>query len=78
VRRFRDTAEREWEVVVGRESWGTVVALFLPQDGSEAGPRQALMDVPSADGGNRQLLAMSEEELQSLFERSGEKPTPEV
>jgi len=74
VRVFRDLIGGEWEVVVGRESWGTVVAIFLPREGSSPS-RQALMDSSSVHGGTRHLLAMTEEELRGLFMRSGEKPT---
>lgn len=74
MRAFRDATGREWEAVVGRESWGTVVAIFVPK--IESGPpRQALMDVSSADEGNRLLLEMSVEELQDLLVESVVKPT---
>jgi len=74
VRVFQDPTGREWEVVVGRESWGTVVAIFFPRKGSEA-PRQSLLETSSADEGNRILLRMTLEELQALFVGSVLKPT---
>jgi hypothetical protein len=74
VRSFLDPEGREWEVVVGRESWGTVVAIFFRKRASEP-PRQALLTVSSSDEGNRLLLAMTEEELQALLAASDPKPT---
>lgn len=74
MRRFRDTTGREWEVVVGRESWGTVVAIFVAVGGLEP-PREAMMEVSSADEGNRVLLSMSGRELNGLLLASKQKPT---
>ena len=73
VRGFRGPDGREWEVVVGRESWGTVVAIFFPRSGSDL-PRQALLEVRSSDDGSRLLQGFSEEELQELLAASLEKP----
>ena len=73
MRRFKDPRGVEWEVVVGRESWGTVVAIFVPR-GEHASPRQALLDVSSWDEGNRLLLGMSQGDLQDLLMASDEKP----
>lgn len=66
VRVFQDSDGREWEVVVGRESWGTVVAIFIPREDSEL-LHQALLDVTSADEGNRILQGMNLQELQALL-----------
>jgi len=33
MRRFVDEQGLGWDVVVGRESWGGMVALFVPQSG---------------------------------------------
>ena len=74
MRRFQDPAGREWEVVVGRESWGTVVAIFVATGDPEP-PREAMMEVSSADEGNRVLLTMSSEELHELLLASKQKPT---
>jgi hypothetical protein len=74
VRQFRDSTGREWEVVVGRESWGTVVAIFVARGGTEP-PREAMMEVSSADEGNRVLLSMSVEELHGLLLASKQKQT---
>ncbi|MFP3948586.1 MAG: hypothetical protein ACOC8K_02340 [Gemmatimonadota bacterium] len=46
VWKFEDEEGRIWEIVVGRESWGGFLALFVPAD-DEGGIRQAAVD---ADG----------------------------
>ena len=74
MRIFKDLLGNEWEVVVGRESWGTVVAIFVLRKGTEP-PRQALMDVSSWDDGNRILLEMSQEDLRDLLGESVQKTT---
>lgn len=74
MRGFRGSDGRDWDVVVGRESWGTVVALFIPKSGPDH-PRQALLEVRSADEGGRFLQGLSEQELQDLLATSQEKST---
>jgi hypothetical protein len=74
LRVFRDPEGVEWEVVVGRESWGTVVAIFVPRKGA-GGPRQTLLDVTSFEKGSRLLREMSEEELRDLLGTSVPKTT---
>lgn len=60
--------------MVGRESWGTVVAIFVARTGQEP-PRQALLKAASADEGNRLLMSLEEEELQVLLGNADLKPT---
>ena len=72
MRLFTDGDGNPWDVVVGRESYGTVVALFLPRKGSEP-PRQALLSVSSPDEGNRILREMAPEDLMALFQSSAER-----
>lgn len=74
MRSFRDTDGMEWEAVVGRESWGTVVAIFVPKKGGGI-PRQTLLEVTSYERGSRLLREMSEEELRNLLEGSVPKTT---
>src|SRR5688500_15051418 len=40
IREFEDCSGRVWDVVAGRESWGAIVAIFVPADGADS-PRQA-------------------------------------
>lgn len=75
VRAFRDEIGQEWEVMVGRESWGTIVAILVPK--KSAGPlRQADLEVPSLGEGNRVVHRMDEKELQMLLRDSVLKPAP--
>ena len=74
MRSFADLTGTEWEVIVGRESWGTVVAIFVRKVGGEP-PRQTLLPVSSWDEGTRVLMEASEEDLRSLLASSQEKPT---
>jgi hypothetical protein len=72
MRRFLGADGREWEVVVGRESWGTVVAIFVPREGGDP-PRQTLLEATSTEGALRELQAAPEEELRALLDRSAMK-----
>ena len=74
MRVFQDEAGREWEVIVGRESWGTVVALFLIRREPGA-PRQTYLEVRSVDEGNRLLSGLNVEGLRSLLADSVPKPS---
>ncbi len=74
MRVYKDNDGKSWDVVVGRESWGTIVLLFVPREGSEP-PRQNLMNVRSPEEGTRELMGMSEEVLGDLFQGSTAKPT---
>ena len=74
MRTFTSGDDRIWDVVVGRESWGTVVAIFVAREGPDA-PRQTLLDVRSPEEGTRKLMGMTETELSDLFTASAEKPS---
>ena len=73
VRAFKDDLGRDWEVIVGRETWGTIVAI-LGSRNSENPPRQAHLEVPSLGEGNRVILEMAEEDLRALLRDSVLKP----
>jgi hypothetical protein len=47
VRRYTDSRGREWDVVVGRESFGALYALFVPAAETRAETRQALLQADS-------------------------------
>ena len=74
MRRFEDRTGARWDVVVGRESWGALLALFVP-----AGPpaarnvRQALLNASSYDGAERELSGLNDDALHLLFDRSNPK-----
>ena len=68
MRRILDEQGGSWDVVVGRESWGTLYALFVP-----AGPaarqavRQALLQSAGYEQAQQELDAMDESALRALF-----------
>ncbi len=73
VRRFTDRRDRSWDVVVGRESFGALYALFVPAAQTRAETRQALLEADSQTAARQAVAAMSEDELNELFERSEPK-----
>lgn len=73
MRRIRDARDRAWDVVVGRESYGTRVALFIPTAGNPEGDRQAILEAESQLDAEAELDALSEPELRALLERSEPK-----
>lgn len=88
MRTFTDERGRGWDVVAGRESWGSIVALFIPRadgaggaggagapDGARGAIRQAPLRASGYEQGNRELARCTEEELQELLDRSVPKET---
>jgi hypothetical protein len=81
MRRFEDVHGRSWDVVVGRESWGTVVAIFVPGVAATDDPggsdmpavRQASLRSAAYAQANEELEALSEVELRELLQRSTPK-----
>lgn len=73
MRRYTDPRGREWDVVVGRESFGALYALFVPSGETRAETRQALLQQDSKPAAQAAVEAMSEEEMNDLFERSEPK-----
>ena len=72
MRRFTDRRGDRWDVVLGRESWGALYALFVP--GGNAPIRQAPLAASAYDQAMQQLDAMDEQELQRLLDGSQIKP----
>ena len=70
MRRFQDRSGTHWDVVLGRESWGMSVALFVPPTSSELDVRQAPLQSAAQDAAMRELEAMDESALQALLDRS--------
>ncbi len=75
MRKFVDERGWRWDVIVGRESWGSLYALFIPGAGVTAQPRQALLDAVSLQAANEAIDTMHMQELRRLFERSEPKET---
>jgi hypothetical protein len=72
MRRFADGRGGLWDVVVGRESWGTLYALFVPAGRDEA-VRQALLHAAGYDEAQRELDALDEAALRELLSRATPK-----
>lgn len=70
VRSFTDPRGRSWDVVVGRESFGALYALFVPAGETRAETRQALLHAESQADAQQSVEDMTEDELTELFERS--------
>ena len=83
MRRLEDANGRIWDVVVGRESWGALYAIFVPKavsaDGAEptTSPevRQAPLDASAYADANEELEAMTDAALRELLARSTPKTT---
>ena len=73
MRRFVDPRDREWDVVVGRESFGALYALFVPAGETRAETRQTLLHADSQTAAQEMLSTMSDEEVTELYERSEPK-----
>jgi hypothetical protein len=76
LRRFRDADGGAWDVVLGRESWGALYALFVPvaATGEAVAIRQALLRAESYTEAQQQIEEMEQEQLARLFASSQPKP----
>lgn len=70
MRRYTDPRGRSWDVVVGRESFGALYALFVPAASTRAETRQTLLEADSQTAAAEALGDMSDDELDRLFQRS--------
>jgi hypothetical protein len=70
MRRFRDGSGADWDVVLGRESWGALYALFVPAVTGAAPVRQTALRAVAYDAAMQELEQLDEAALQALFERS--------
>lgn len=75
MRRYTDGQGREWDIVIGRESFGALLALFIPARGNAAGPREIVLPAASQPAAEAELEAMTENELHELFLRTKPKET---
>lgn len=75
MRRFVDSDGRAWDVVIGRESWGALYALFVPSGGGpdDDAVRQAMLDADSYTDAQILLGKLEEGELAELLDRSTPK-----
>lgn len=70
MRRFVDEEGRGWEVIIGRESWGGMVALFVPESGDVM--QKALMADSHAEA-QVMLDGATEDELRDLLAQAQPK-----
>lgn len=73
MRRYQDSQGRLWDVVVGRESFGALYALFVPAASNPGEARQALLTAESQMHAEAELDALSVDELNELWRRSEPK-----
>jgi hypothetical protein len=70
MRRFTDSAGNQWDVVLGRESWGTSLALFVPRGTADQPVRQAPLRQAGYDAATQELNALDDAALQALLDGS--------
>jgi hypothetical protein len=73
VRRITDRQGHTWDVIVGRESFGALFALFVPTRGNPEGARQTILGAQSQMDAEAELAALSTAELGRLLDRSEPK-----
>ncbi len=73
MRVFQSPDGVEWQVMIGRESWGGFVTILSPTRGNDE-PRQAPLTVGSMEEAQKWLSSMNEEDLAELLEASEPKP----
>lgn len=73
MRRFVDDEGRGWDVVIGRQSWGGMVALFVPQSGENVLQKDLAAD--SHAEAQAMLDGATDDELRSLLAQAQPKST---
>jgi len=68
MRAFSDDTGRRWQVMLGKESWGTLVLLFSPADGGEM--RTSVLSAETMLAANAELDAMSDDDLRARLRES--------
>lgn len=71
MKRFVDDQGREWDVVLGRESWGALLALFVPRGAGSA--RQARLKSSDYNAAQQALDRLDDAALAELLRNSEEK-----
>jgi len=68
MRRFVDGDGQAWDVVLGRESWGGLYALFVPAGPGQGRPvRQAPLRAVGYDAAHAELMDADEARIAELF-----------
>jgi hypothetical protein len=68
VRSFTDDAGNRWQVMIGKESWGTLVLLFSPESGSET--RKSVLQSETMFDASAELDALTDEALRARLRDS--------
>jgi hypothetical protein len=68
VRSFTDDAGTRWEVTLGKESWGTLVALFAPAGGGDA--RTSILTADTMFDASAELDSLSDDALRERLRAS--------
>ena len=72
MRGFVDDAGRAWQVVLGKESWGTLVLLFSPAGAGET--RTSVLAAETMFAANAELDALTDQDLRDRLRDS--RPWP--
>lgn len=68
MRGFTDDAGRRWQVVLGKESWGTLVLLFSPDGGGDA--RTSTLAAETTFAASAELDALTDDDLRTRLRDS--------
>jgi len=71
MRRFEHPPGQVWDVVIGRASWGSLFALFVPAHAEPV--RQAPLHASSQEAAEAELDALDQHALVALLDRSTPK-----
>lgn len=72
MRAFTDDEGIRWDVVLGKESWGTLVLLFTPHAGGDA--RTSILAAETMLAANAELDALTDDQLRERLRDS--RPWP--
>jgi len=68
VRPLQDEQGRRWQVVLGKESWGTLVLIFTPVADGE--PRTSVLASETMRAATAELDTMSDDDLRARLRDS--------
>ncbi|MEO6529174.1 MAG: hypothetical protein ABIP93_21320 [Gemmatimonadaceae bacterium] len=68
MRAFVDAQGRRWQVVLGKESWGTLVLLFSPDVGGDS--RTSVLHSETMRAASAELDAMTDDDLRARLTES--------
>jgi hypothetical protein len=68
MRAFIDERGQRWQVVLGKESWGTMVLLFSPDAGGDT--RTSILSSETMRDAGAELDAMTDDDLRARLRES--------